>query len=490
MAIRHDRGVVLRSYPFGEADRVVVLLSPYRGKVRAVVKGIRKTTSRFGGRLESFAVVEVVVYEGRSLDTITQVETVEAFPRLRSDLGRVTAAAVMSEGIDAVAQEGEPSVALFDLLVEGLGALEAGPLSADLVPAFLLHLADVVGVGPSLDVCASCGRGDVVDRFSFAAGGAVCATCRPEGAGPSPRGRRRLPLRSHRRPPRGPAGDRRGPLGRSRRGGPAVRRAPPRPASRQPRGARLVTFDLTGLDPERIPRHVGLILDGNGRWANARGLARTAGHEAGEAALFDCIEGALEIGIEWLSAFTFSTENWHRAAAEVKFLMWFNRDLLSRRRDQLHELGIRIRFAGDLDDERIPRQNRQLIRDSEELTKENTAMTVVFAFNYGSRWEITNAARRLVREAAAGHITADDLDERVFARYLAVSDMPDLDLVIRSSGEHRLSNFLLWQAAYAELVFPGVLWPDFDRYALLAAVVEYQKRVRRFGGAVDLPSLP
>ncbi len=251
-----------------------------------------------------------------------------------------------------------------------------------------------------------------------------------------------------------------------------------------------MTLDLSELDLGRVPRHVGLILDGNGRWANARGLPRTAGHEAGEAALFDCIEGALEMGIEWLSAFTFSTENWNRAAPEVKFLMWFNRDLLSRRRDRLHEMGIRIRFAGDLADARIPKRNRQLIREAEELTQGNAAMTVVFAFNYGSRWEITNATRRLVQEAAAGHITADDLDERVFARYLAVSDMPDLDLVIRSSGEHRLSNFFLWQAAYAELVFPGILWPDFDRHALFEAIVEYQKRDRRFGGAADLPTLP
>lgn len=251
-----------------------------------------------------------------------------------------------------------------------------------------------------------------------------------------------------------------------------------------------MTLDLSELDLGRVPRHVGLILDGNGRWANARGLPRTAGHQAGEAALFDCIEGALDMGIEWLSAFTFSTENWNRAAPEVKFLMWFNRDLLDRRRDRLHEMGIRIRFAGDLADVRIPKRNRRLIREAEDLTQGNTAMTVVFAFNYGSRWEITNATRRLVQEAAAGHITADDLDERVFARYLAVSDMPDLDLVIRSSGEHRLSNFFLWQAAYAELVFPGILWPDFDRHALFEAIVEYQKRDRRFGGAVDLPTLP
>lgn len=244
-------------------------------------------------------------------------------------------------------------------------------------------------------------------------------------------------------------------------------------------------LDLTRLDPGRIPRHVGLILDGNGRWANRRGLPRTAGHQAGERALFDVVHGALEIGIEWLTAFTFSTENWNRDPDEVEFLMWFNEDLLVRRRDELHRLGVRVRFAGNLEDPRIPDRNRRHMAEAEAMTAANTRMTMVFAFNYGSRWEITEAARRLAREVEAGRIDPDDIDEGIFASRLAVPDMPDVDLVIRSSGEHRLSNFLLWQSAYAEFVFPGILWPDFDRHALLDAVVEYQQRDRRFGGAVD-----
>jgi undecaprenyl diphosphate synthase len=244
-------------------------------------------------------------------------------------------------------------------------------------------------------------------------------------------------------------------------------------------------LEVGRLDPARIPRHVGLILDGNGRWANARGLPRTAGHAAGEEALFDTIEGALEIGIGWLTAFTFSTENWNRAADEVEFLMWFNQDLLLRRRDELHEREVRILFAGDLEDPRVPERNRRHMEESVALTAGNRRMSVVFAFNYGSRREITEAARRVARAAMAGEIDPDGLDEAAFARHLAVPDMPDCDLIIRSSGEHRLSNFLLWQAAYAEFIFPGVLWPDFDRHHLLEAVVEYQRRDRRFGGAVD-----
>lgn len=182
MPLRHDSGVVLRSYPFGEADRVVVLLSPHHGKLRTVAKGVRKTTSRFGGRLEPFTHVELVVYEGRTLGTITQVEVVEAFPRLREDLDRVTAASTMVEAADAVAQEQEPSTALFGLLVDGLRALEGAPARPDLMSAFLLHLAGVVGVAPSLEACAACGRSESLDRFSFAGGGVMCARCRGEGA--------------------------------------------------------------------------------------------------------------------------------------------------------------------------------------------------------------------------------------------------------------------------------------------------------------------
>ncbi len=181
MGLRHDSGIVLRGYPFGEADRVVVLLSPHHGKLRTVAKGVRKTKSRFGGRLEPFTHVELVLFEGRNLDTITQVEVVDAYPRLRTDLERVTSASTMVEAIDAVAQEREPSVALFGLLTEGLDALEAGAGGSDLVSAFLLQLAGVVGVAPALERCATCGRSELLTRFSFDGGGVVCDLCRAEG---------------------------------------------------------------------------------------------------------------------------------------------------------------------------------------------------------------------------------------------------------------------------------------------------------------------
>ncbi len=182
MALRSDQGIVLRGFPFGEADKVVVVLSPNSGKVRAVAKGVRKTKSRFGGRLEPFNHVDLILYEGRNLDTITQVELIESFPALRASLPAVTAASTMVEAADAVAQEGEPSHRLFLLLHRGLRALEAGAGGPDLVTSFLLKLADVVGVAPALVACASCGRGDGLGRFSFSGGGVVCDRCRVEGA--------------------------------------------------------------------------------------------------------------------------------------------------------------------------------------------------------------------------------------------------------------------------------------------------------------------
>lgn len=182
MAIVHDQGIVLRSYPFGEADRVVVLLSPNNGKIRTVAKGVRKTKSRFGGRLEPFTHVDLVLYEGRNLHTITQVAVLEPFPRLRGDLDAVVAAGTMVEAVDAVAQEEEPAIRLFLLLQRGLKSLESGVRTPDLITAFLLKLADVVGVAPSLVQCAGCGRSDDLHRFSFGGGGSICDRCRVEGA--------------------------------------------------------------------------------------------------------------------------------------------------------------------------------------------------------------------------------------------------------------------------------------------------------------------
>lgn len=236
-----------------------------------------------------------------------------------------------------------------------------------------------------------------------------------------------------------------------------------------------------------IPGHVALVMDGNGRWAAERGLPRTKGHEMGEASLFDCVEGAIELGITHLSAYAFSTENWKRSPEEVKFLMGFNRDVIRRRRDEMHDLGVRVRWAG-----RRPKLWRSVIAELEEaerLTAKNNVLTLTMCVNYGGRAEIADAAAALARDAAAGRINPERVNEKVFARYLDEPDMPDVDLFVRSSGEQRTSNFLLWQSAYAELVFMDTLWPDFDRRHLWHACQVYASRDRRYGGAVpnELP---
>lgn len=230
-----------------------------------------------------------------------------------------------------------------------------------------------------------------------------------------------------------------------------------------------------------IPKHVALVMDGNGRWAKARGLSRTAGHEAGEAALFDVVEGAIELGIKHVSAYAFSTENWKRSPEEVRFLMGFNRDVIRRRRDEMNELGVRVRWAG-----RQPRLWRSVINEleaAEELTGKNDVLTLTMCVNYGGRNEIADAAARLARDAIAGIVDPDRISPRTFARYLDEPDMPDVDLFLRTSGEQRTSNFLIWQSAYAELVFLDVLWPDVDRRTLWRAVEIYASRQRRFGSA-------
>ncbi|HSJ28986.1 MAG TPA: polyprenyl diphosphate synthase [Acidimicrobiia bacterium] len=245
----------------------------------------------------------------------------------------------------------------------------------------------------------------------------------------------------------------------------------------------MTALDLSALDPTRVPFHVGMILDGNGRWANQRGLPRTAGHEAAERVLFECVEGAIEIGVGHLTAFTFSTENWSRSESEVAFLMGFNEALLLRRRDELHERGVRVTFCGDLTDRRVPDRNRELMEETERLTAGNGTMVMTFAFNYGARWEITRAVRSIAADVADGRLSPDDVTEQAISQRM---ELPDVDLIIRSSGEHRLSNFLLWQAAYAEFSFPGILFPDFSKEQLLEAVLDYQRRERRFGAAADV----
>jgi undecaprenyl diphosphate synthase len=237
------------------------------------------------------------------------------------------------------------------------------------------------------------------------------------------------------------------------------------------------------LDRGRIPRHVAIVMDGNGRWAKQRGLKRTEGHAAGEEALFDTVEGALDIGLEWMTVYAFSTENWRRPIDEVRFLMNFNENLLVRRRDDLHERGVRVRFIGRRGG-RVPGRLRRQIADAEELTHRNRRMTLTFAFNYGGRAELVDAARAIGHEVEAGRLDPDNINDRTLARHLYAPDMPDPDLLVRTSGEFRISNYLLWELAYAELVFTDVLWPDFRRDHLFEAIREFQRRERRFG-AVD-----
>jgi len=236
------------------------------------------------------------------------------------------------------------------------------------------------------------------------------------------------------------------------------------------------------LDPDRIPKHIAIIMDGNGRWANARGLPRNAGHEAGEDALFDVVEGALDVGVRHLTVYAFSTENWKRSPEEVRFLMDFNQSLLVRRADELDDRNVRVRFIGRRT-RPVPKRLVELIQSTEQLTRDNTRLDLVIAFNYGGRTELVDAARQAARDVASGKLKR--IDAKALAARMYEPDLPDVDLMIRTSGEQRLSNYLLWQAAYAELVFTETLWPDFKRRELFLAIGEYQRRDRRFGGAVD-----
>ncbi len=238
------------------------------------------------------------------------------------------------------------------------------------------------------------------------------------------------------------------------------------------------------IDPDRLPGHVAIIMDGNGRWANLRGSSRNAGHEAGEAALFDTVEGALELGIDDLTVYAFSTENWRRPPSEVRFLLGFNESLLVRRVGELDERGVRVRFVGRRR-RPVPTRLIRLMEDTESRTADNRRMTLRIAFNYGARAELVDAAARVADDVAAGRLR--HVTEAAVAARLSDPSMPDVDLLVRTSGEERISNFLLWQAAYAELVFVDTLWPDFDGEALARCILTYQRRDRRFGRAVDRP---
>ncbi|MBW0019550.1 MAG: decaprenyl diphosphate synthase [Mycobacterium sp.] len=234
------------------------------------------------------------------------------------------------------------------------------------------------------------------------------------------------------------------------------------------------------IPADRLPGHVAIVMDGNGRWATQRGLRRTDGHQAGEAVVIDVVCGAIELGIKWLSLYAFSTENWKRSPEEVRFLMGFNRDVVRMRRVNLNTLGVRIRWVGSR-----PRLWRSVINElaiAEQMTKHNDVITVNYCVNYGGRTEIAEAARDIARLVEAGKLNPDRISEATIAHHLQRPDIPDVDLLLRTSGEHRSSNFMLWQAAYAEYVFQDTLWPDYDRRDLWAACEEYASRTRRFGG--------
>ena len=231
-----------------------------------------------------------------------------------------------------------------------------------------------------------------------------------------------------------------------------------------------------------IPRHVAIIMDGNGRWAAARGLPRGEGHRRGVEALRRTVRAAGDLGIGILTIFSFSAENWSRPPSEIRELMGLLRRFIRNDLADLHRNGVQVRVIGERDD--LAPDIKSLLDEAEELTKHNDKLTLVVAFNYGARQEIARAARRLAAEVAAGRVAVAEVTADRLATYLDAPDLPDPDLIIRTSGEQRLSNFLLWQAAYSELVFVPVYWPDFDRATLEQAILEFRGRERRFGGLV------
>ena len=236
---------------------------------------------------------------------------------------------------------------------------------------------------------------------------------------------------------------------------------------------------------ETVPEHIAMVMDGNGRWANSRGLTRTEGHRAGEIALLEAVAGAANAGVKNLTAFAFSTENWKRSPDEVKFLMGYNKDVLRRRRDLLMNWNVRIRWAGER--KRLwPSVVREL-QDAETMTAGNTGLTLTMAVNYGGRQELVSAVRSLAEDVASGKVSPKSINEKSLQKRLYVPELPDVDMFLRSSGERRISNFMLWQSSYAELIFQDVLWPDFTRESMWEAIDEFGRRQRRFGAAEDAP---
>jgi len=243
----------------------------------------------------------------------------------------------------------------------------------------------------------------------------------------------------------------------------------------------MASSKMPKLKAEQIPNHVALVMDGNGRWAKKRGLARTAGHEAGEAALFDVVQGAIQIGVKELSAYAFSTENWRRTPDEVRFLMGFNRDVLRRRRDDMNDLGVKIQWVGR--PQRLWGSVIKELQEAEELTKKNKVLTLNMCVNYGGRSELVDAVQSIAKEVSKRKLKPEQISEKIISKHLYSPKMSDVDLFLRSSGEQRTSNFLPWQSVYAEMVFMDILWPDVDRTTLWKAIEIYAERDRRFGKA-------
>jgi undecaprenyl diphosphate synthase len=251
------------------------------------------------------------------------------------------------------------------------------------------------------------------------------------------------------------------------------------PAQPMPEVAATAVPATAGYD---APPHVAIIMDGNGRWAAARGLPRGEGHRRGVEALRRTVRAAGEIGIRVLTIFSFSSENWSRPASEISELMGLLRRFIRNDLAELHSNNVRVRVIGER--EGLDPEIRNLLKDAEELTRNNTGLILVVAFNYGSRQEIARAVQRLAVAVKQGEIAPEELTADLIGQHLDLPELPDPDLIIRTSGEQRLSNFLLWQAAYSELVFLPIYWPDFDRAALENALAEYRRRERRFGGLV------
>ena len=237
---------------------------------------------------------------------------------------------------------------------------------------------------------------------------------------------------------------------------------------------------LDGSSDFEIPQHVAIIMDGNGRWAAARGLPRGEGHRRGDEALRRTVRAAGELGIDILTIFAFSSENWSRPQTEIRDLLGLLRRFIRNDLAELHQNNIRVRVIGER--EGLAADVASLLNEAEEMTRDNDGLTLVVAFNYGARQEIARAARRLAEEVGAGRLASSDITAERLSEFLDMPDLPDPDLIIRTSGEQRLSNFLLWQSAYSELVFVPTFWPDFDRAALEHAISEYRRRERRFGG--------